>query len=293
MRPPLLPPDRPSQTTNDPLSRRTWFFVRLLVVLFPVGLVLAWRRPDRTAKTKWVITAATALVVTVGACGSPPSADDSQHEALRPTPTLSDDPSPTPTPMPTPMPTVDPVPTHAATVNRVIDGDTIEVRSLAVRSGFGSSASTLPRAPQGSSRSAGRPAPTRRTSCRRGRRFNLELDVQRRDRYGRLLAYVWLSDPPIDNDDSQIRARSRPRHALQRGDCGRRRRVNPNLSPNPRSRNRATAVATATRPIPMCASRRRLRISTVGSSRIATSACEVMIRTASTGITTGGASRRR
>jgi micrococcal nuclease len=39
-----------------------------------------------------------------------------------------------------------------------------------------------------------------------GERVSLELDVDERDRYGRLLAYVWLA-PPATADDREARAR--------------------------------------------------------------------------------------
>ena len=39
-----------------------------------------------------------------------------------------------------------------------------------------------------------------------GRRVSLELDVDERDRYGRLLAYVWL-EPPATGDDDEARER--------------------------------------------------------------------------------------
>lgn len=49
-----------------------------------------------------------------------------------------------------------------------------------------------------------------------GRRVELELDVEQRDRYGRLLAYVWLERPTVI-DDAQIRAKMFNAHLALEG----------------------------------------------------------------------------
>ncbi|SHJ12172.1 thermonuclease family protein [Desulfofundulus thermosubterraneus] len=95
----------------------------------------------------------------------------------------------------------------AATVTRVVDGDTVIVRlqngkSETVRLiGVNSPESTREVEPYGKEASAY----TR--SRLDGRRIWLERDVQERDHYGRILAYVWLEPPGgVDPAEDEIRS---------------------------------------------------------------------------------------
>lgn len=59
-----------------PWYRRTWGTLLLLVVFFPAGLFLMWRRQSWGRGTKWSLTAATALVVLIALAtggSSPPT----------------------------------------------------------------------------------------------------------------------------------------------------------------------------------------------------------------------------
>jgi micrococcal nuclease len=83
-----------------------------------------------------------------------------------------------------------------AVVTRVVDGDTVEVRfggrELDVRLiGIDTPESVRPDAPVG----CFGPEASAYTSARlEGVRVRLEFDVERLDRFGRTLAYVWLGD---------------------------------------------------------------------------------------------------
>jgi endonuclease YncB( thermonuclease family) len=84
----------------------------------------------------------------------------------------------------------------AATVTWVIDGDTIEVRfrgrTVDVRLiGIDTPETVDPTEPVGCYGKAASNFTTRRLL---GERVRLEFDVERRDRYGRTLAYVWIGD---------------------------------------------------------------------------------------------------
>ena len=101
-------------------------------------------------------------------------------------------------------------------MRRVIDGDTVVVRLANVaRRGSGSSGSIRPRSTRARSSPARSRAPGGRPPPSRGwagappaftaallpvsRRVRLELDIERRDREGRLLAYVWRDDGVLVN----------------------------------------------------------------------------------------------
>lgn len=87
------------------------------------------------------------------------------------------------------------IPAITATVTEVIDGDTFRARLAGGREekvrliGVDTPESTTQVEPYGKEAAA---YTTRRLS---GRTVYLELDVGERDKYGRLLAYVWLSSP--------------------------------------------------------------------------------------------------
>ncbi len=85
-------------------------------------------------------------------------------------------------------------------VLRVIDGDTIEVDFEGRREPVRYIGIDSPE--PSDSRAAVRELADRATDANRslvgGRRVRLEFDVQRRDRYGRLLAYVWVGDTLVN-----------------------------------------------------------------------------------------------
>lgn len=94
----------------------------------------------------------------------------------------------------------------SATVTRVVDGDTVEVELARGRSekarliGVDTPESTKEIEPYGKEASA-------YTKSRlEGRKVWLELDAEERDRYGRLLVYVWLEQPA---GDTMTRARDK------------------------------------------------------------------------------------
>lgn len=96
-----------------------------------------------------------------------------------------------------------------ARVTRVVDGDTIHV-SIA---GRGARRREKVRfigvdAPETTKRAAPYGREAARFTARRlaGRTVYLELDMDERDRYGRLLAYVWL-EPPRRRDEAEVRGR--------------------------------------------------------------------------------------
>jgi micrococcal nuclease len=112
-------------------------------------------------------------------------------------------PNPTPSPAPTPAPTPTPAPapsTSSGVVTRVIDGDTIVVESVGtVRLiGIDTPETVDPQSPVqcfGPEASAF----TRETAT--GKRVRLDYDVDRTDRFGRTLAYVYLADDTFLNAD--------------------------------------------------------------------------------------------
>lgn len=134
---------------------------------------------------------AIATSLTLGACTSaePVRSETLSHES--PTPSLS------------PAKQESAIPVIAATVLRVIDGDTAEMR--------------LEDATTERVRFIGVDAPERghllsseatnfAERSLDGGTVYLQLDVEKRDRYGRLLAYVWLSRP-LTGDAEEVRER--------------------------------------------------------------------------------------
>jgi micrococcal nuclease len=95
----------------------------------------------------------------------------------------------------------------AATVSRNVDGDTLHVRTAAGTAekvrfiGVNTPESTIEHEPYGKEASD---YTKRRLPV--GTRVWLETDVGLRDRYGRLLAYVWLS-PPANGAPSEVRSK--------------------------------------------------------------------------------------
>ena len=87
-------------------------------------------------------------------------------------------------------------------VVRVVDGDTIHVRLVdrieKVRY-IGVNAPELSH-PKKGAESAGREAARVNRQLVGGRRVRLELDVQERDRHGRLLAYVWIGNVMVNEE---------------------------------------------------------------------------------------------
>lgn len=98
------------------------------------------------------------------------------------------------------------IPTITATVTEVIDGDTFRARLAGGReervrlTGVDTPESTKEVEPYGKEAAA---YIEKRLS---GRTVHLELDVGERDKYGRLLAYVWLS-PPQSASQAEARAK--------------------------------------------------------------------------------------
>jgi micrococcal nuclease len=102
---------------------------------------------------------------------------------------------------------------QAATVRKVLDGDTIEVtrgdrtervRLIGIDTPEAHDSPKLDRlVARGQDRARilalGRQATAFTRARLLGRQVELELDVERRDRYGRLLAYVWLPDGTLFN----------------------------------------------------------------------------------------------
>ncbi len=86
------------------------------------------------------------------------------------------------------------------TVVRVVDGDTITVRlGERVESVRYIGVNTPELARNGREEQPGaRQAHAANRRLVEGKRVRLELDVQSRDRYGRLLAYVWIADTMIN-----------------------------------------------------------------------------------------------
>jgi micrococcal nuclease len=85
-------------------------------------------------------------------------------------------------------------------VVRIVDGDTIHVqlpdRAEKVRY-IGVNAPEVHRPTRGEE-AGGREASEVNRTLVEGKRVRLELDVRTRDRYGRLLAYVWLGDVMVN-----------------------------------------------------------------------------------------------
>ncbi|HAG07630.1 MAG: Nuclease (SNase domain protein) [Clostridia bacterium 62_21] len=93
-----------------------------------------------------------------------------------------------------------------AVVTRCVDGDTVYVtlagRTEKVRF-IGINTPEL-RHPEKGAEPFGREAAAYTRSRLLGKRVYLEMDVQERDKYGRLLVYVWLS-PPESRTEAEVR----------------------------------------------------------------------------------------
>jgi micrococcal nuclease len=90
--------------------------------------------------------------------------------------------------------------TLRASVVRVVDGDTIEVRlgdRLESVRYIGVNTPEV-RHPKRGEEPGGREATAVNRQLVAGKQVRLELDVQARDRYGRMLAYVWIGDVMIN-----------------------------------------------------------------------------------------------
>jgi hypothetical protein len=74
-----------------PWYRKTWGTLLLLVVFFPAGLFLMWRRQSWGRGVKWGLTAATAVFVAIALAsgGSGPSSSVADHLATPSTPVSS------------------------------------------------------------------------------------------------------------------------------------------------------------------------------------------------------------
>jgi micrococcal nuclease len=88
----------------------------------------------------------------------------------------------------------------AGRVSRVVDGDTIEVEVGGARERVRYIGIDAPEWTDERSevRALARAATEANARLVAGRRVRLELDVERRDRYGRLLAYVWIGDTLVN-----------------------------------------------------------------------------------------------
>jgi micrococcal nuclease len=87
-----------------------------------------------------------------------------------------------------------------ATVVRIVDGDTIQVRigdRLEKVRYIGMNAPEVHHPSKGEE-PGGREASEVNRQLVGGQQVRLELDVQERDRYGRLLAYVWVGDTMVN-----------------------------------------------------------------------------------------------
>jgi len=91
-------------------------------------------------------------------------------------------------------------PTLEGTVTRIIDGDTIQVRVDGRVEKVRYIGVNTPEVhhPRKGEEPGGRAAAAVNHDLVTGRRVRLELDAQSRDRYGRLLAYVWVDDTMIN-----------------------------------------------------------------------------------------------
>ena len=98
------------------------------------------------------------------------------------------------------------LPVHAggeaveARVSRVVDGDTIVVTVGAVSERVRYIGVNAPEVhhPRRGEELGGREAATVNRALVQGRHVRLEMDVRPRDRYGRLLAYVWVGDVMVN-----------------------------------------------------------------------------------------------
>ena len=90
--------------------------------------------------------------------------------------------------------------TLEGTVTRIVDGDTIHVRVAGQIEKVRYIGVNTPEVhnPRKGEEPGGRAAAAVNRDLVNGRRVRLELDTQSRDRYGRLLAYVWVDDTMIN-----------------------------------------------------------------------------------------------
>jgi micrococcal nuclease len=154
-----------------------------------------------------------AFVLALTSCGgsSPPLVDKppvppptQQQEQTEPAPTSDPAQTPQPSPQASAQP---PIPLSQVTVTRIVDGDTIYVRlSSGAEEKVRFIGVDTPETRHASKpvESYGPEAEAYTRAQLDGKQVWLELDVQERDRYGRILAYVWLS-PPSQIDDWEIR----------------------------------------------------------------------------------------
>lgn len=183
-----------------------------LLLFVPTGLVLVSRRWAWAPKTKNALTAVVALAVIIGSaasCTAPGAQSPSRRSPSSEIPATSPEPTASATATPTfepytPEP-ADAIPVEYVTVRRVIDGDTIEV---AMSNGSTERVRFIGVDSPESSAALG-PAATAyaKNVLPAGRGIYLQTDVEPRDRYGRLLAYAWLSKPAVIDDEEFIRAR--------------------------------------------------------------------------------------
>lgn len=165
-------------------------------VLVPL---LIWRTSWHPGAKAAATAAFLVFVASLGAAEEPTTprlptvAEDS--EETEPPPADTPEPSPEESPEPVEAaPDKPPAPGVASRVTRVVDGDTVEARyggqEVSVRLiGIDTPETVHPSEPVGC---LGREASAFTTRRLEGARINLEFDVERTDRYGRMLAYVWV-----------------------------------------------------------------------------------------------------
>ncbi len=137
-----------------------------------------------------VILAVLLILLFAAGCGNP-SAPAADPDPVSQTPSINE--SPTPPQQESLSTAVDTVP---VTVTRVVDGDTIEValggKTEKIRLIGVDTPETVH--PTRGEEPYGREASNFTKTRLDGNQIGLEFDVEERDRYGRLLAYVWLGD---------------------------------------------------------------------------------------------------
>lgn len=158
--------------------------------------LLIWRTSWHPG-VKAVVTAAFVLFVGSLAVAEEPETPEPApvaEETEQPTPAQTVEPSAEETPEP--VEEIPDAPGVASRVSRVIDGDTIEARyggqAVDVRLiGIDTPETVHPSEPVGC---LGKEASAFTKRKLEGSRVRLEFDVEKTDRYGRTLAYVWLGD---------------------------------------------------------------------------------------------------
>ncbi|MEW5762326.1 MAG: thermonuclease family protein [Bacillota bacterium] len=110
------------------------------------------------------------------------------------------------------------VPVLEALVIKCVDGDTVHVRVGGRTEKVRFTGVNTPELhhPQRGAEPFGREAAVYTKHRLLGKRVYLELDVQERDRYGRLLAYVWLM-PPAGRTEEEVRRKMFNAELLLRG----------------------------------------------------------------------------